>query len=49
LQIDSVSTNPNTPYLITHQIAMADGRGGHESSALQQLLQTADHWNLLTA
>jgi hypothetical protein len=46
LQIDSVSTNPNTPYLITHQIAMADG---HESSALQQLLQTADHWNLLTA
>ena len=49
LQIDSVSTNPNTPYLITHQIAMADGRGGHENSALQQLLQTADHWNLLTA
>ena len=49
LQIDSVSTNPNTPYLITHQIAMADGRGDHESSALQQLLQTADHWNLLTA
>jgi hypothetical protein len=49
LQIDSVSTNPNTPYLITHQIDMADGRGGHESSALQQLLQTADHWNLLTA
>jgi len=49
LQIDSVSTNPNTPYLITHQIAMADGRGGHESSALRQLLQTADHWNLLTA
>jgi hypothetical protein len=49
LQIDSVSTNPNTPYLITHQIAMADGLGGHESSALQQLLQTAGHWNLLTA
>jgi Ca2+-binding RTX toxin-like protein len=49
LQIDSVSNNPNRPYLITHHIAMADGLGGHESSALQQLLQTADHWNLLTA
>jgi phospholipase/lecithinase/hemolysin len=49
LQIDSVSTDPNTLYLITHQIAMADGLGGHESAALQQLLQTADHWNLLTA
>src|SRR5712664_152699 len=48
LQIDSVSTNPNTPYLITHDIALADGRGGQVSDALSQLLQTADHWNLLT-
>lgn len=48
LQIDSVSTDPNTPYLITSQIALADGHAGHESHALQQLLQTADHWNLLT-
>jgi phospholipase/lecithinase/hemolysin len=49
LQIDSVSTDPNTPYLITHQIALADGHGGHESAALNQLLLTAEHWNLLTA
>jgi Ca2+-binding RTX toxin-like protein len=49
LQIDSVSTDPNTPYLISHQIALADGHVGHESNALQQVLQTADHWNLLTA
>lgn len=48
LQIDSVSTDPNTPYLITHQIALADGHRGHESAALSHLLQTADHWNLLT-
>ena len=48
LQIDSVSTDPNTPFLITHQIALADGHGGHESAALNHLLQTADHWNLLT-
>jgi phospholipase/lecithinase/hemolysin len=48
LQIDSVSTDLNTPYLITNQIELADGRGGHESAALQQLLQTANHWNLLT-
>jgi hypothetical protein len=48
LQIDSVSTNPNTPYLITHDIALADGRGGQVSDALSHLLQTADHWNLLT-
>ena len=31
LQIDSVSTDPNTLYLITHQIALADGHGGHEA------------------
>ena len=48
LQIDSVSTDPNTPYLITDQIALADGHAGHESHPLQQLLLTADHWNLLT-
>jgi phospholipase/lecithinase/hemolysin len=48
LQIDSVSTNPNTPYLITHDIALTDGHGGPVSDALSHLLQTADHWNLLT-
>ena len=34
LQIDPVSTNPNTPYLITHDIALAEGRGNAESGAL---------------
>jgi hypothetical protein len=48
LQIDSVSTNPNTPYLITHDIALADGHASPVSDALNHLLQTADHWNLLT-
>jgi Ca2+-binding RTX toxin-like protein len=48
LQIDSVSTDPNTPYLITHDIALADGHGGGVSEALNHMLQTADHWNLLT-
>ena len=48
LQIDSVSTNPNTPYLITHDIALADGRAGGMNEALGHVLQTADHWNLLT-
>jgi phospholipase/lecithinase/hemolysin len=48
LQIDSVSANPNTPYLITHDIALADGHGTAVSGTLNHLLQTADHWNLLT-
>jgi len=48
LQIDSVSSNPNTPYLITHQIAEADGHGGGVSNSLGHLLQTAEQWNLLT-
>lgn len=48
LQIDSVSTNPNTPYLITHDIALADGHASPVSDTLNHMLQTADHWNLLT-
>ncbi len=48
LQVDSVSTNPNTPYLITHEIAAADGHGAAPSEPLSHLLQTAEHWNLLT-
>ena len=48
LQIDQVSTNPNAPYLITHSIALANGRGGEVSETLNHMLQTADHWNLLT-
>ena len=48
LQIDSVSSDPNTPYLITHSIALADGHGGGVSEALSHMLQTAGQWNLLT-
>jgi len=48
LQIDSVSTDPNTPYLITHEISLADGRAAPLGNSLSHLLQTADHWNLLT-
>ena len=48
LQIDWVSTDPNTPYLITHSIALADGHGCGVSEALNHMLQTADQWNLLT-
>ncbi|QPF94365.1 SGNH/GDSL hydrolase family protein [Bradyrhizobium commune] len=48
LQIDSVSTDPSTPYLITHAIAAADGHGGEVSNSLGHLLQTAEQWNLLT-
>jgi len=48
LQIDRVSSNPDTPYLITHDIASAEGHGAGVSPALSHLLQTAEHWNLLT-
>jgi phospholipase/lecithinase/hemolysin len=48
LQIDRLSTNPEMPYLITHDIALAEGHGAEVSAALSQLLQTAEHWNLLT-
>jgi phospholipase/lecithinase/hemolysin len=48
LQVDSVSTDPNTPYLITHNIVLSDGRGAPVSNTLNSLLQAADHWGLLT-
>jgi phospholipase/lecithinase/hemolysin len=47
LQVDSVSTDPNTPYLITNHIALADGHAAPLSAVLGSLLKTADHWNLL--
>lgn len=48
LQVDAVSTDPNTPYLITHDIVLADGHATAVSATLNHhLLQTADHWNLL--
>ena len=46
LQIDSVSTNPETPYLITHGVQIV-GQAPEISSDLSGLLHTADTWNLL--
>jgi hypothetical protein len=48
LQIDSVSTDPNTPYLITHNVVQTVGQAPEISSDLSGLLHTADTWNLLT-
>ena len=49
LQVDSVSTDPNTPYLITHRIVLADGAAPVPLPAgVNHLLATAEHWNLLT-
>jgi phospholipase/lecithinase/hemolysin len=47
LQIDSVSADPNTPYPITHTIAMSDGSALPQSTALTTALHTAQNWNLL--
>jgi Ca2+-binding RTX toxin-like protein len=48
LQVDSVSTDPATPYLITHDIAATDGRGPQIGDKLANLLTTASNWGLLT-
>ena len=48
LQVDSVSNNPNTPYLITHDILFSDGQGAPLGNALGSLLHTAQNWGLLT-
>ena len=48
LQVDSVSNNPNTPYLITHDIVVSDGQGAPLSPTLKGLLHTAQQWGLLT-
>jgi Ca2+-binding RTX toxin-like protein len=47
LQIDSVSTDPHTPYLITHNVVQIVGQVPEVSSDLSSLLHTADTWNLL--
>jgi phospholipase/lecithinase/hemolysin len=48
LQIDGVSNNPNTPYLITHNIQFSQGHGAPVSNTLGSLLNTAQNWGLLT-
>jgi phospholipase/lecithinase/hemolysin len=48
LQVDSVSTDPATPYLITQNIVASDGHGAAVSDKLDNLLMTASHWGLLT-
>lgn len=47
LQVDSVSNNPNTPYLITRDILFSDGQGAPLGNALGSLLHTAQNWGLL--
>jgi Ca2+-binding RTX toxin-like protein len=48
LQVDSVSTDPATPYLITHDIVASDGTMAPTSDKLTSLLTTASNWGLLT-
>ncbi len=48
LQVDGVSNNPNTPYLITHTIVASDGQVAPVGSTLGNLLNTAQNWGLLT-
>ncbi|MDI9848569.1 SGNH/GDSL hydrolase family protein [Rhodoblastus sp. 17X3] len=48
LQVSSASTDPNTPYLITSNILLADGAGSHVSSGLSNMLSEAGRWGLLT-
>jgi phospholipase/lecithinase/hemolysin len=47
LQVDSVSTNPNTPYLITQNLT-SYGNAPPISAGLNALLTTAGNWGLLT-
>ena len=48
LQVDGVSNNPNTPYLITHNILFSNGQGAPVEATLGGLLNTAQNWGLLT-
>jgi hypothetical protein len=50
LQIDSVSKDPNTPFLITHTIAASDGAVDHVHGHVQlsQMLHTAESFGWLT-
>jgi phospholipase/lecithinase/hemolysin len=51
LQIDSVSKDPNTPFLITHTIAASDGAVSHDHGHVQldQMLHMAENFGWLTA
>jgi phospholipase/lecithinase/hemolysin len=49
LQIDGVSSDPATPYLITHTIAQTFGHGPELDPIGQALLSQAGLWGLLTA
>ena len=50
LQIDSVSKDPNTPFLITHTVAASDGAVDHDHGHVQlsQMLHTAENFGWLT-
>ena len=50
LQIDSVSKDPSTPFLITHTIAASDGAVNHDHGHVQlsQMLHTAENFGWLT-
>jgi Ca2+-binding RTX toxin-like protein len=48
LQVDSVSTDPATPYLITHTLALSVGSGLPVGGIQEDLLAKAEGWNLLT-
>ncbi|MBV9974482.1 MAG: hypothetical protein JO105_03715 [Hyphomicrobiales bacterium] len=48
LQVDGVSNNPATPYLITHTIVASVGDAAPVGNALAGLLQSAQNWGLLT-
>jgi len=50
LQIDSVSTDASTPFLITHTIAASDGAADHDHGHVQlsQMLHTAGDFGWLT-
>jgi hypothetical protein len=47
LQVDSVSTDSHTPYLITHKLVQIVSQAPEVSSELSSLLHTAHTWNLL--
>jgi len=47
LQIDSVSSDPRTPYLITHNVVQAVGEVPEASTHLDNLFHIAESWNLL--
>src|SRR5262249_603616 len=47
LQVDRVSGDAHTPYLITHNIDQTVGQAPEVSTGLSDLLHTAEFWNLL--